>query len=375
MLITTETEGVKEINRPIRIVSKVFDCKEDQKFVKEGKELVLRITPGARQEVKIKFFEDTRRVFSLQLQRYTILSGAPNNTYFTFTGDEISRLYRFIQNIAILPLKDSGAQKINDKELDEIISSKEQALKLIRENPEIIVEVLKNDLTKSDIVALGYRKEQLNIFNQLLNNETYLSEYIQKYHLNGEEAVWQNFFEKNTWILGYGLNYIFNSPLDEKKLEQVVKGYDAFSGGKRVDALLKTRGIINSLCFAEIKTHNSHLLKPIKTPYRGESWGISDELAGGIAQIQKTVQKSIKSIETKTQIKDNQGDLTGEEVFIYKPKSYLIIGTLKEFKGDNGTNEDKFSSFELFRQSIKDPEIITYDELYERAKYIVSNSE
>ncbi|HVW99480.1 MAG TPA: Shedu immune nuclease family protein, partial [Candidatus Babeliaceae bacterium] len=261
------------------------------------------------------------------------------------------------------------------KELDEIISSKEQALKLIRENPEIIVEVLKNDLTKSDIVALGYRKEQLNIFNQLLNNETYLSEYIQKYHLNGEEAVWQNFFEKNTWILGYGLNYIFNSPLDEKKLEQVVKGYDAFSGGKRVDALLKTRGIINSLCFAEIKTHNSHLLKPIKTPYRGESWGISDELAGGIAQIQKTVQKSIKSIETKTQIKDNQGDLTGEEVFIYKPKSYLIIGTLKEFKGDNGTNEDKFSSFELFRQSIKDPEIITYDELYERAKYIVSNSE
>ena len=38
-------------------------------------------------------------------------------------------------------------------------------------------------------------------------------------------------------------------------------------------------------------------------------------------------------------------------------------------------NEDKFSSFELFRQNQTNPEIITFDELYERAKFIVKNDE
>ena len=169
------------------------------------------------------------------------------------------------------------------------------------------------------------------------------------------------------------LNYIFNSPLEGQKLEQVTKGHTVFGSGKRVDALLKTRGIISSLCFCEIKTHKTELLKQVKNSYRPECWAMSDEFAGGIAQIQKTVQKSIKGIDTKTQIKNEQGDLTGEEVFLYQPKSFLVIGSLKEFQGEHGTNEDKYSSFELLRQNIHKPEIITFDELLERAKYIVKS--
>jgi len=42
---------------------------------------------------------------------------------------------------------------------------------------------------------------------------------------------------------------------------------------------------------------------------------------------------------------------------------------------ENGINEEKFSSFELFRQSLNSPEIITFDELYERTKYIVESSD
>ena len=138
---------------------------------------------------------------------------------------------------------------------------------------------------------------------------------------------------------------------------------------------MKTRGIVNSLCFCEIKTHHTELIKLVKSSYRPESWAISDELAGGVAQIQKTVQKSVENIKTKTQIKDKQGKLTGEEVFLYQPKSFLVIGSLNEFKEEFGTNEDKFSSFELFRQNTFNPEIITFDELLERAKFILENSE
>ncbi len=367
---------IKELIRPFRIVSKIIAGTENHKFIKTGKEVSLRITSGEKQEIKAKFYEDTRGIFTLQIQKYTVETGSPHNTYFTFVGDEILTLFNFIKNIPILPIKNKTSSKIDDRFLEDIILTKEQAIKLLEDNKELIDELIKHQITKTDIVNLGRRKKQLEIFHNLLNN----SEYFEKHKLTlGEnkrdEDVWQNFFENATWIFGYGLNYILNSPLENKKLEQIVKGNFAFEAGKRVDALLKTQGIISSMCFGEIKTHKTKLLKKIKNPYRPETWASSDDLTGGIIQIQKTVQKSIENIKTKTQIKDKYGDLTGEELFLYKPKSFLIIGSLDQFKKEKGINEDKYSSFELFRQSINSPEIITFDELYERAKYIVKTNE
>ena len=231
-------------------------------------------------------------------------------------------------------------------------------------------------MVKSALVSIKKEaKEQLEKFQKLLEDEVFFENERATLKVKGKEAVWQNFFEENTWIFGYGLNYIFNSPLDDKKLEQYVAGYNFNNSGKRIDALMKTRGVINSFCFGEIKTHKSLLLKKVADPYRGECWAISDELAGAIAQTQKTVQKSIKELTTKIDIKDDTGNLTGEQVFIYQPKSFVIIGNLSEFKTDIGVNEDKYSSFELFRQNQINPEIITYDELLERARFIVRNAE
>jgi hypothetical protein len=373
--VQSDLDDLKEITRNVRIVSQIIETKEDHQFIKHGKQLQLRITDGGRQEISARFYEDDRGIFSLQIQKWTTVSGIPHNTYFSFVGEEISKLYKFIKNVAYIPLHDSADKVIGKDDFDGLTKAKDQAISTILRNPEIINEILKNDITKSDIIALGYRKAQLVIFGRLLNDPGYFQDYKQQNNCRGDESVWQLFFEKNTWILGYGLSYIFNTPLEGKKLEQVVAGYDVFDSGKRVDAFLKTRGVINSLCFTEIKTHNTPLLKKVKDAYRPECWATSDELAGGIAQVLKTVQKSVRNIETKTEIKDNQGFLTREQVFLYKPKSYLIIGSLDEFKNEVGVNEDQFSSFELFRQSISNPEIITFDELYERAKYIIAQSD
>ncbi|MCB9079288.1 MAG: DUF4263 domain-containing protein, partial [Anaerolineaceae bacterium] len=195
----------------------------------------------------------------------------------------------------------------------------------------------------------------------------------QKWSKRGKEAVWQQFFEDNPWIFGYGLNYLFTSRLDNRKLEQVTTGYAIDQSGKRVDALLKTRGLIGSLCFVEIKTHKSLLLE--EKSYRSESWGVSSELIGSIAQIQKTVQKAILQIQTQLNLYDGDGNPTGETAFLYQPKSVVVIGSLQEFLSSLGVNEQKFSSFELFRRNIVNPEIITFDELFERAKFIVKHSE
>ncbi len=369
------SDEVVDIDGPIRIISKVFEG-ENHVFAKEGKELVIRVSPTERQEVVAKFYEDSRRIFTLQFQRYTTKNGNPHQVSFSFVGEEINRLFNFIRNIAIIPITGSESRKFDDAYLEEIILSKDQFATLLYRNPEvmeIVNEIQRSDLKFNDVVTLGYRKEQLQKYDQLLHDDEYFEAESMRLGVRGPESVWQKYFEENTWILGYGLNFIFNSPLEGKKLEQVIVGTDVFSHGKRADLFMKTRGIVSSLCFGEIKTHNTRLLKNTTVPYRRESWTVGEELAGGIAQVQRAVHKSIRNIQTKVQITSDEGELTGEEIFLYEPKSVLLIGSLSEFKSEHGTNEEKYSSFEMFRRNIRHPEIITFDELYERAWHIVHN--
>lgn len=360
-----------------RFAYKIHNCEKQYKFMKKKNEVILAESNGSggKYQFKAILLEDSKRIESLVVQTFTELTGSPHNTAFSFKGFEIENLYKFLKGIKELDFKTTEGFKVDDEKLEELLISQEQASKIVSGNQDVIIEALKNNITKSDIVALGYRKEQLEKFKKLLEDDEYFENERNILEAKGKEAVWQDFFEKNTWIFGYGLNYVFNSPLEDKKLEQVVSGYTFNNSGKRIDALMKTKGVINSFCFGEIKTHKTDLLKQVKDPYRGECWAISDELAGAIAQTLKTVQKSIKDLNTKIEIKDKGGDLTGEEVYIYQPKSFVIIGNLNEFKSEYGINEDKYSSFELFRQNNINPEIITFDELLERAKFIVKNSE
>ncbi|MFA4940010.1 Shedu anti-phage system protein SduA domain-containing protein [Brevundimonas sp.] len=50
-------------------------------------------------------------------------------------------------------------------------------------------------------------------------------------------------------------------------------------------------------------------------------------------------------------------------------RSYLVVGNTSELKG----NDDKIACFELYRRNIRSPEILTFDELLYRARYIVEN--
>ena len=235
----------------------------------------------------------------------------------------------------------------------------ETVLNYLQKKPTLIKKIIENNLTENDVVSIGYRKKQLEIFKTMLEDNSL------------KEPDWQKFFEVNTWIFGYGLSYVFQTELDNKKIEQYVSGFDFNNSGKRVDGLLKTAGYINSLCFVEIKTHKTSLLK---NEYRAGCWNISEEFSGAVTQIQNTVYMASKNIQDSVRLKDDKGFFSGEEVFNFQPKAFLIIGKLDEFKHGQEVHYDKYRSFELFRKNIFTPEIITFDELYERAKHIVSQS-
>lgn len=213
------------------------------------------------------------------------------------------------------------------------------------------------------------RSEALAEFKKLLTDEKY---FISIKKGNKEERVWQNFFEKNKWIFGLNLNLFFLSSLENRNYEQVVAGFNFNTGGKRADALLKSNGILSSFFFCEIKTHNTTILE--KVAYRKDCYGISKEFAGALSQVQKTVSKATSLIKGRQNIKDKDGYDSNEIIFNYQPLSTIVIGSLNEFfKGDN-LNEERYASFELFRKSLQNIQVITFDELYARAEAILGVS-
>jgi hypothetical protein len=370
--ISPSLKSFGDPNRRVRIATKLIEQPIAYAYAHEKGELILRHKEDAKTTITAKFFEDDRGVFVLSIQGYTIATAKPHNAGFSFVGAEIGRLVEFLNHIQSMPLKGGAPMKISDEQLRRLVLSNVQAKTLLKDNEDLFAEVLRSEITKQDVVAVGYRKRQLETFERLLTDLNYFDEVKSRKNC-ASEAVWQQYFEKNPWIFGYGLSYIALSGLTDKKLEQVVHGHSVSSHGKRVDALLRTRGVISSLCFVEIKTHTTALLQ--QQPYRSGCWAASDELVGGIAQVQGSVALATDSIRSKLTIDDELGNPTGEETFNYLPRSFLVIGSLSEFLGDHGVNQERYRSFELFRRNTANPEVVTFDELYERARFIVQQHE
>lgn len=356
----------------LRIVSKVVDGQPGLKFAQVDGDCVLRITPAGRYAIKATILEDDRKIKTLTIQKYNAATGPASELHFSFVGEEIGTFIEFVAGIKTIPLVNAEKRHVTDHELREIVLSRNQISELFKGNEELFVELVQTKELKRDLVALGYRRQQLDRFASLLSDEVFFQSEIEQRGLT-PEGLWQSFFEENTWIFGYGLTYQFLTALDNGKLERVVRGSDIRGPGKRIDALMKTRGRLNSICFIEIKRHDTLLLE--KDSYRPGAWSPSKEVAGGVAQVQATVQDALENLGRKLTPSNAAGEPTGEMLFNVEPRSFLIAGHLSQFETQSGVNEQKFRSFELYRRNTRHPEILTFDELLERARFIVEQAE
>jgi|GEM_PF-1784323 len=284
---------------------------------------------------------------------------------------EILAFLRTCDDIELPAKKYAVVTADQKKQLDEAIenSGKDQALLAISEK-------FGNQITEKDITLIAKRRNALDRFKKILTEPGYFKKYTDWLSKQGKssrpEDVWQHFFEENTWIFGYGLQLVACESLDDKKLETTVVGSDIFDGGgKRIDGLLKTKGSISRSIFAEIKQHTANLVEKYNRP---SVFVPGKDLQGAVSQVQKTIHKvNLKVNQNLTAIKDKDGNPSGEEIAFIRPKGLVVIGTLNQLSVENGINDEMFASFELYRQQISGIEILTYDELYERTKYIVGD--
>lgn len=214
---------------------------------------------------------------------------------------------------------------------------------------------------------LATKLSHSRIYHNRLKALTEFEKSIEDESLN--ESYWQEFFTLNDWIFGYGLNYQFLT-IESDQPNYGGEKYDGI-GKQKGDYLTKTNTEnIKFTVLVEIKKPSSKLLA--ETPrtkenirYRNGAWLLGSEVLGGVAQVQINCKSWLKEAED---IKNKE--LIDNSIYTVLPKGILLIGNTKEF--DN--NIEQVTSFELFRKGLNNLEILTYDELLERAKFIIGET-
>ncbi|MGP9790986.1 Shedu immune nuclease family protein [Roseinatronobacter sp. NSM] len=333
-----------------------------KELVKNGDEIVLHETTTGIQQIKARFIEDGRGITHLHIQKWSTKSGNPIGEQVVLYGEQISRLIDFLDSIRLLEIPGPAKFSPNETDLRLVSMPDAAAIKLLEDRPELVTEFARSRITTEDVVALAYRRDQLGAFAQMLDRGFELG-----------EDEWQKFFERNQWIFGYGLSYIFTTGLDGRRLQQTIRGSSLVAPGKIPDGIMKSRAAVSALCLVEIKKSSTELLRA--SQYRSGTWAPSTELSGAVAQCQESLRAAADALDTHHRFTDDQGNPTGEELMSVQPRSFLVVGSLGQFQTANGINSARYQAFEGFRRNLRQPEILTFDELYERARFIVDHAE
>eukprot|EP01038_Epipyxis_sp_PR26KG_P004020 gene4020-5750_t len=277
--------------------------------------------------------------------------------------EELTKLYALMDQKGV----QYGTKEFSVANADEIIRvSKDRKViieRLLSENygEEVWKELICNqpDLaTRLSIARLhSNRSVALNIFKENLDKK------------NSDESFWQKFFFDNDWIFGYGLNYQFLHTLSGQP-DYGGRNYTG-KGSQKGDFLMYSNAEIKFTVLVEIKTPVTKLLsytngtpRKVINP-RNDVWLLSSELLAAISQIQVNA----RTWAIHSQNPENIRTLEHKNIYTVEPRAILIIGNIEELKKD----ESMLSCFESYRRNTINPSILTFDELYERAQFIVNN--
>ncbi|HDY6157189.1 TPA: DUF4263 domain-containing protein [Pseudomonas aeruginosa] len=171
---------------------------------------------------------------------------------------------------------------------------------------------------------------------------------------NSSEEFWQTLLQKCPAVL----SQIFPQSMFQLGNKCYVGGKSITnSGGNLVDFIYASR-LTGNIALVEIKTPKTKL--PGKK-YRSNAYSISEEMSGSFIQV-----LNYKDQLMKEYYKLSEGD-EGSSFSAFNPKCLIVIGTLEsELKDGN-----QYKSFELFRNSMTNVEIVTYDELFQKAQDIL----
>ena len=364
IFVSKETQFTNSISGETtskRYIRKVLEKNEETEIVNVQGELVLRSSPGGREQIKVVVYGNDSRRMGFVIEKFRGDTGNPyKNTSFSFNQTEFERLQEFLRLVRFVDLSNTEnfQTRISDLRRKVLVDRNEHELletvmAALGKDRVRMLEVLRDaNLSKNDIDVLSGRRDGLETFRRKLFDER-----------DWTEKEWQSFFEKNTWIFGYGLDYRFLSILQREPAysDSDLDGTNTVIG----DFLL---GSTEFTVLVELKRPDASLFERDK--YRSRVWRLSRELQDSVSQI--LAQKAVWQIKSLSGAYTDSGARISQKT--YDPKCILLLGSRKQFAGDDRDKDTKSATFELFRRDSRNIEILTYDELYERAYYLVNQT-
>lgn len=280
---------------------------------------------------------------------------------FTFRSDEFEKLVAFLESIRFIDRTNQDRFDVRDISVGNgpkiITDAPDRALlsrieKLDNQERERLFRAFNADLSQSEINLLLGRRQALEVFeNQLAKGDW-------------NEPLWQDFFERQSWVFGYGLDYRIMRSFDR----EMVVGAGGTDNRERptVDYLM---GFTDYSVLVEIKRPDTPIFQSRRVGRSG-TWRFSNEFMDAVSQVlEQKAEWHVQSQSGKNYDKSGTRQLTART---RDPKAILVIGRRAaiEKEGNPRENEVRRDTFELFRRDTRNLDIVTFDELLERARFI-----
>jgi hypothetical protein len=328
--------------------------------------MCLRLTGNVRKtQVSALVAQDDNRIKRLTLQTFKTRAGdwveAVEKDEFTFRADEFTRLLSFLSHIEFIDLSNEENFQIED------ISTKAGPKAIIDASDRGIVNRIKS-MTEGQRNGLlqalqqSLTAEEINI---LLGRKQGLKEYEEHMGLlDWSEVQWQDFFEREQWVFGYGLDY--------RVMRQFGREMTIGSGGSDnrnkpvIDFLMS---FTDYTVLVEIKTPNTPIFTASRRGRAG-TWEFSREFMSAVSQIIEQKAEWLSFAQT-----GEHHNKSGTEILKARTrnaKSILVVGSRDEFSRSGNVRDTNVmrDTFELFRRENRSIDIVTFDELLERARFI-----
>ena len=225
-----------------------------------------------------------------------------------------------LKKLFLASMDESLIGKFNAKELEQI------------EN--FFHSVLGENVKKNDVINRNFLKIKKISLEKIINE---MKIYLEK---NTKENTWQKFFERNIFIF------------DSRYVDFISK-YNLKCGRKAEPDFL-VYDIYGKVDIFEIKLPSAKLLSYDESH---DNYYWSAETSKAISQLEKYI---YLAEENKTLIEMDIFKSKNQKVNLTKPKGVLIIGKQSEFD-----SEKKIEDFSLLRSSLKNIEILLYDEMFQ----------
>lgn len=330
--------------------------------------LCLRLTGNVRKtQVSALVSQDNNHIRRLTLQTFKEVGGnwtkALDKDEFTFSSDEFERLLRFLDQIKFIDLSDQDNFQIED------ISTKAGPKAIIDASDRDLLKQLKSmsDDQRQNFLRILQHSLTHDEINILLGRKQGLAEYEEHMRLaDWKEAQWQAFFDRQQWVFGYGLDYRVLRQFDR---EMTVGGGGTDNKNKPViDFLLS---FTDYTVLVEIKTPDTPIFLPTKRGRSG-TWEFSREFTSAVSQVLEQKAEWLSFAQTGEHF-NKHGDLL--QARTRNAKTILVIGSKEQFVQSDNLRDERImrDTFELFRRECRSIDIVTFDELLSRARFITKS--